>query len=120
MNHRKVSQLLDQWDELIDTSKKISLKKANSSMDIEGRIKRTTGKPVVFDSDMHDNQKNLQRLLCEEWPKMSRIINSQPMIMDGYAWIRKDYIDLYFEHYSLVIFKLRQSINKEEKGENRI
>ena len=113
MDKSKIKTLLNKWVELIDTSKQISIKKAsNAQGGLLGRIKRTTGKPVIFDSKTYDEQKTIQKSLCEELPKWADIITSQPQIMDGYPWIRKDFIELYFSHFDLVVEKLQRIVDQ--------
>jgi hypothetical protein len=108
----KVLGLLDQWDQLIEAGELASKLKAGKVKDgLNGRIHRTTGMPVVFDFETYNDQKNLQNELCQELPQFANLIRSIPEIMDGYAWARRDFIELYFSHYQLVIQKIRKLIN---------
>lgn len=109
MNTLDVQQLLDQWEVLLDVGKKIAIEKANINKDgLQGRITRTTGVPVVFDFGTYQVQNRLQICLCRKTPQFTNLICSQPELMTGYAWIREDFIDLYFEHYCIVVEKLRR------------
>lgn len=113
MNETKVRQLIDEWDKLLENGEKTAKVKASKNRDgLEGRITRTTGMPVIFDSDTFDRQNNLMAKLCLELPQFRNLIASQPEIMDGHAWIRDDFIGLYFEHFRIVISKLRQFTNQ--------
>lgn len=113
MNKTKVDQLLDTWITTIkigELSSTIKAKKGPGG--INGRIKRTKGNPVIFDATYHSDQKIIQDNLCKELPKLSDIIRSEPEIMDGYAWTRKDFIFLYFSHFKMVVEKLKKIINQ--------
>lgn len=109
MNKVKIKILLEQWTDLINIGEQISKEKASKNADgLSGRIRRTTGKPVVFDSETHEDQRAIQNLLCKELPQWADLIHSQPAIMDGYAWTRNDFIDLYFEYFRFVVSKLQR------------
>lgn len=113
MNNVSVMQLLDQWYHLLNTGEKASKRKAmQNTGGLIGRIQRTTGSPVIFDSDTCEKQRKIQSDLCKELPKFADLIRGEPEIMDGYAWTRKDFIELYFEHYRIVIEKLKRLIKE--------
>lgn len=109
MNGKRVQQLISRWYNLLEVGEKTAKTKASQNRDgLRGRITRTTGMPVIFDSDTLESQKHLQAELCIELPELTNLINSQPEIMDGYAWIRDDFIELYFRHFRIIIEKLRR------------
>ncbi len=114
MNKNKVSKLLYRWHTVIDAGEKISKKKAERIIDggLTGRIKRTTGQPVVFDIETYEYQKSIQNDLCKELPQWSDLIHSKPEIMNGYPWIRRDFIELYFGHFRLVVEKLKRIVDQ--------
>jgi hypothetical protein len=113
MNNKAVKELLKQWIDLLVYGKKTSKEKAESNPGgIDGRIRRTTGRPVIFDSEYHAKQLTLQDSLCKELPQWADVISSQPEIMDGYEWTRKDFIDLYFGHFLVVIEKLNRIVKQ--------
>jgi len=94
---------------MLDIGEHQSKEKANKNHGgLMGRIKRATGQPVVFDSDSYQNQKEIQKSLCNELPELSDIIRSVPEIMDGYHWTRNDFIELYFEHFRIVVEKIQR------------
>lgn len=112
MDKTKVQKLLKQWTALIENGECISKTKAEKNTDgLMGRIKRTTGQPIIFDLETHENQKEIQNSLCQELPQWSDLIRSQPEIMDGYSWTRSDFIELYFGHFKLVVEKLKRIID---------
>lgn len=114
MNKTKIQSILSQWTALIKHGERVSIKKANESPGgLRGRIKRTTGKPVIFDLQTYERQQAIQNSLSQELPKLTELINSQPEIMDGHSWFKEDFIDLYFKHFSLVVEKLQRIIDKE-------
>lgn len=111
MNKTRIYELLGDWKLLIRTGENISKAKAEKiDGGLTGRIRRTTGGPVVFDLETYENQKRIQDALCQELAQWSDVIRSQPMIMDGYPWTRNDFIELYFNHFRLVIEKLNRII----------
>jgi hypothetical protein len=115
MDESAVYSLLRQWSTNIGIGECASKEKARKSKDgLEGRIKRCVGNPVVFDLDSHCDQKAIQKKLCEELPELADVILSTPEIMDGYSWTRSDFIDLYFEHYRLVVEKIGQILAKSD------
>ena len=115
MNNAKVRKLLEQWSDAIKDGECASISKATTNEGgINGRIKRTTGQPIIFDEHMYDNQKNIQNSLCKELPQWGDLIRSIPELMDGYAWTRKDFIELYFEHFRLVVEKLTKIVNQSD------
>ncbi len=112
MNKNKIHILLNRWTMTVDAGIEISKEKARKSLGgLYGRIKRTRGRPVVFDCETYNEQKDFQNQLCGELPQWADVIRSEPEIMDGYAWTRADFIDLYYSHYIVVIERLRRIIN---------
>lgn len=110
-----VKKLLLEWEELIVDSKKACLKKANQTVGGSyRRIKRTSGKPVVFDFKTYKEQQKIQQTLCSELPEWSDLIRSEPEIMNGYSWTTKDFIDLYHSHFTVVVEKLGRIILQQD------
>lgn len=115
MNETKIMELLNEWEELLVYNKDIWIDKVSAMADgLDGRLKRTNGHPVVFDADNCERQQRFQGLLSQELPELMVIIHSVPDLMDGFAWTRGDYIDLYFEYYQMVIEKLRRHVQKNQ------
>jgi len=109
VSKQNVQVLLEQWKKLIDIGEQVSIQKARRNKDgLKGRIRRTSGMPVIFAFDSYDKQRKLQNLLCKELPQFADLIRSTPEIMDGHPWKRKDFIELYFSHYRIVVEKLRR------------
>lgn len=116
MNKNKVQTLIRKWSGLIDVNEAISKEKADQNTDgLRGRIKRTIGTPIVFDLKTHKDQQKIQNALCQELPQWNSLINSQPEIMDGHAWLRGDFIELYAEHFRIVVEKLKRITDKRTK-----
>lgn len=113
MNETKVRALLERWSLVLLIGERASKIKAAKGCDgLETRIKRTTGEPVIFDFDTYEDQGDVQNSLCKELPQWGDVIRSKPEIMDGYAWTRGDFIELYYEHFRLVIDKLQRIVDK--------
>lgn len=113
MNEVKVQALLKQWEIILEIGEQAAKTTAEKSTNgLLGRIKRTTGQPVVFDLTSYEKQKIIQNDLCKELPRWADVIRSKPEIMDGYSWTRKDFIELYFDHFQLVIEKLKRVVEK--------
>lgn len=111
MNGIVVKELLIEWAELIEENKRACLKKAGKAINgLKKRIKRTSGKPVVFDFDTYEQQQRIQNALCKELPEWADLIRSEPEIMNGYSWTKKDFIDLYHSHFIIVVEKLNKII----------
>ena len=114
MNEIKVTKLLKKWSIILDIGECQAKEKAKKAKNgLMGRIKRSTGQPVIFDFLTYEKQKELQDNLCLELPEWSDIIRSTPELMDGFFWIRGDFIELYFEYFRLVIEKLERIIEKQ-------
>ena len=114
MNVVVVKELLAEWTELIVASEKACLEKAGRTSDgLSRRIKRTSGKPVVFDFKTYEQQQKIQDALCVELPEWSDLIRSEPEIMHGYSWTIKDFIDLYHSHFTIVVEKLSRILFPE-------
>lgn len=115
MNTIVVKELLAEWAELIVDSKKACRKKANQTAGgLHRRIKRTSGKPVVFDFRTYEEQQKIQKALCVELPGWSDLIRSEPEIMNGYSWTSKDFIDLYHSHFTVVVEKLGRILLQQD------
>lgn len=117
MNKTAVQNLLREWEICIRQGKLRSRQKAHQQKPdgLSGRLKRTVGKPVIFDFEAYSKQKEIQNSLCKEVPELESLIRSEPEIMDGYSWTREDFIDLYFRHFEIVIERIRR--NSENSGE---
>jgi len=112
MNKNKIVQLLNDWSKLLEIGIDIAKSKAaNGHGGLNGRIRRTTGCPVIFDFNTYSKQQKIQKSLCDELPNFEKLINSVPEIMDGYAWQCGDFIELYFNHYKIVVLKIKKAIN---------
>lgn len=120
MNKIIVRNLLKEWTTCIKQGKIRSRQKASQQKPngLNGRIKRTTGNPVIFDFQAHSDQNTIQNSLCKELPKLRDLIRSEPEIMDGYTWTRQDFIDLYFRHFEIVIEKIRRITEQKKSGDS--
>ena len=111
MNKTKIQELLTEWAILLTNGEKTSREKASKNTGgLSGTIKRTTGRPIIFDSDSHADQERIQTKLCKELPEWVVHIKSEPAIMDGHKWTRGDFIYLYYSHYQMVVEKLQKVI----------
>jgi len=109
MNVKEITKLIDLWRDIIDISEKTSKEKADKMVGgLMGRLKRTKGSPVVFDVDTFQAHKEIRKKLCRVMPEYAVMISAEPEIMDGYRWTRKDFIELYHEHFRMVVEKLKR------------
>lgn len=112
----KILELLCEWHKLMQRGEAKSISNAKEMKNgLRGRIRRTTGTPVVFDFETYQQQQKIQNTLCQQLPDLADLIRSTPEIMDGHAWTRKDFIELYFSHYRLVMQKIRRIISSRQK-----
>ena len=110
MNHESIEGLLTKWHGILIAAKmRIDSKIDQFSNGRDTRIKRTEGRPVVFDLRTAMQQKDIQDQLCVELPQLANVIRSEPAIQ-GYNWKVGDYVELYLQHYQLVIQKVREAI----------
>jgi len=111
MNKNKVETILSDWIIAIESGRSGSLHKIKRLPDgSHGRIKRTSGNPIVFDAKYHKNMGILRSQLCAELPHLADVIRSDPDLFNGFAWTRGDYVELYFSHYEMVIAKIRRAL----------
>lgn len=117
LNINRINHLLDIWSKLLIVGEELAqdkVTKSNGSLD--GRIKRTTGQPVIFDFETYKKQTRIQAELSTELPLLTDLINSQPAIMDGFSWTKRDFIELYFYHYNMVVQKLKDKVERKQYG----
>lgn len=99
--------LLDAWTEVIKTCAKDSTKNASRMKDgIDGLVIILDGRRVIFDYPSDKRQAEIQQKLCHLRPDLTVLIMSEPSIFDE-QWRIKDYLELCYNHYMTVIFKLR-------------
>ncbi len=75
---------------------------------LQTRIHKSSNRPIILDHITYRKQKKIQESLEKEIPHMKNIIYSEPAISD-YKWRVCDYIDLYYEHYIIVIHKINKA-----------
>jgi len=80
---------------------------------LDGRIPIKDNKRIIFDYPSDKRQTDAQQQLCYFRPDLTALITSEPQIDDG-EWKIEDYLELCYNHYLLVISKLRRIINEEQ------
>lgn len=105
-DRESVKSFLVVWEQLLETGRIASNKKQK---DPNKRIHRTTGSPIIFDRSSWKEQINIQKSLTHLMPEYKDLINSEPAL-NGYEWKTSDYIELFFDHYELVIYKLKEKL----------
>lgn len=111
MDKNRVRELLTKWAISLSNGRKKSIEKAEQNIGgLLGPIKRTKGSPIIFDFESFENQRVIKKQLSEELPEWSSLIASEPAIMDGHAWSRQDFIDLYYSHYDMILEKLQRIV----------
>ena len=113
---KATQQLLRVWSLLLVSGRASSNKSANTikKTDPEKRIHRITGPPVVFDRVFCGAQIELQKSLSILMPEHVELINVEPDL-NGYHWKISDYIELYFDHYELIVAKLKETFCAVER-----
>lgn len=109
MDETKIQIILKNWETAIELGRAEVLDKIKKLPNgLRGRIRRINGNPIVFGLKYHKNMTSIKNQLCAELPRLADIIRSDPDLLDGFAWTRGDYVELYFSHYEMVIEKIRQ------------
>jgi len=113
---KQIKILLEQWEDLLDNSHKKSCHNAKISYrNLNHKTQSPNNKPIIFDQDGYAKQTHIQAKLCSLLPDLKCIINAEPDIND-YNWKIGDYLELYFNHYRIIIQKIRKfGINSEKK-----
>lgn len=106
-----IEKLLIQWQKLLKLNARSSLEKASL---LKGGLKKRVkleGKIVIFDYPTVKIQSQIQKQLIELIPEHEALILSEPAILD-FDWKTEDYLELYANHYSLVVSKLLETVEK--------
>jgi len=106
-----VERLLEQWKIVLRLNAKNSLAKASQ---IKGGLKKRIkfeGKIIIFDYPTTKAQHQIQNELLRLMPELQALIVSEPAILD-FDWITEDYLELYNNHYNLVIEKISQVLGR--------
>lgn len=108
-----VKTLLEEWETVLKENLHRSSDNAiNQCGSLNNKIQDPKGECVIFDSKGYVKQTHIQGKLAKLLPNLRNIIYSEPNIND-YKWTIKDYLQLYFSHYTIVIEKIREfGINK--------
>ena len=111
INEVKIRVVLKDWKTAIELGRIEVLDKIKKLPNgLRGRIKRINGNPIIFGLKYHKDMIILRNQLCTELPHLADIIRSDPDLLDGFAWSRGDYVELYFSHYEMVIDKIRRAL----------
>lgn len=108
MNTEKytVGQLIAEWLKIIILGIQQSRENAKKMSDgLQTRIRPKQNKLKILDHKTHIRQKKIQEELAKKLPHLKELIYSEPAITD-HDWKVSDYIELYYEHYTIVIQKL--------------
>lgn len=105
-------QVLDRWQQINDLLKQNALQRCRRERkrpDVV-RVNIIRGQQIIqnFNRAGWDRQRQVQAQLTAEFPDFTEVINATPEI-DG-DWKLVDYLDLYHNHYDVVIEKLRPLI----------
>lgn len=106
-----IERLLVQWQKLLKLNAKASIEKASL---LKGGLKKRVkleGKVIIFDYQTIKIQKQIQNQLIKLLPKHETLIISEPAILD-FDWKVEDYLELYANHYNLVVLKLLEALEK--------
>lgn len=108
-----VENLLIQWRELLKLNAKNSKEKASRLKGGLGKRVQLNGRVVIFDYETIKTQNQIQKQLIELLPEHESLILSEPAILD-FDWKTEDYLELYANHYNLVVNKLLEVVGKVE------
>ena len=112
----EIQLLLDSWIEVVKTCAKESRKNASRMKDgLNGRVIIKDGKRIIFDYPSDKRQMEIQEQLRYFRPDLTNLIMSEPSIFDE-EWKVEDYLELCYNHYILVIEKIRKIINAEMRS----
>lgn len=101
-----VGKLIADWLEILIIGRQTAYKNAEAmSRGLNTRLKMKNSRPKILDHKTHLMQKNIQAVLVKKLPNLEHLICSEPAITD-HDWPAKDYIELYYDHYTIVIQKL--------------
>jgi len=101
-----VGKLIAEWLEVIISGAHQSRENAKKmSYGLQTRIRPKQNKPRILDHKTHIRQKQIQAALVKELPHLKNLIYSEPAITD-HDWKASDYIELYYEHFTIVVQKL--------------
>jgi len=106
-----IEKLLEQWKKLLKINAKNSIEKASR---LKGGLKRRVkleDKAIIFDYQTIKIQNQIQKQLIELLPEYEALILSEPAILD-FDWKTEDYLELYSNHYNLVVDKLLEVVGK--------
>jgi len=101
MNEFKVQQLLNKWYDLTAATHKSCLENTKQT----DRIIVQDNKIGVPDYAKQEQQKIVDEL-CQELPQLEELIRSEPYL-ENLEWKTMDCIEIVFNHYNLVIQKVR-------------
>lgn len=108
----KIMSLLDQWTIINALNAKHSREKAESlKSGLKGRIKLRDNRVIIFDYPTTKAQSLIQKQLSDLMPNLKSLIYSEPPIAD-FDWVVEDYLELYANHYNIVISKLKEFAKK--------
>lgn len=106
LKNSTVGELIAEWLKVIILGTQQSRANAKKMTDgLQTRIRPKQNKLKVLDHKTHIRQKKIQELLTKKLPHLKDLIHSEPAITD-HDWQASDYIELYYEHFTIVIQKL--------------
>lgn len=105
---QRVHALLDHWERLLTEYREVSLQNVcRIRGGPEAQVCEKESKPLVMDQRLHRAQQGIQTELASILTTHREIVWATPILPGD--WQALDYLDLYVEHYRLVIEKLRHT-----------
>lgn len=107
-----IEALLSCWEHLIEEDINIIHDKiSNLPGGLNGRLKKKVGSVAVFNAEGRKRLQDIRQIIATAFPEMKDLIMSDPdFLLNGHHWKRGDYVELYFEHYKILIDKIRQKM----------
>jgi hypothetical protein len=102
----EVQKMLKHWMDLLDEGQVNAVARARRMKHgLQTKVRDTAERPYVLDHKFDSSQRKMQQALERAMPQYKHIIWSTPAT-GGFEWKVGDYIELYFDHYRIVIQKL--------------
>jgi len=112
MNH--INDLLAEWNGLLRTYRE-EARKMMSDTECRRHGGLTKKDKTTVDAKFEHLHCIIRTKIAMLDPTLEPLVGSVPSIDIDYAWLWRDYVDMYCNHYEIVIEKVKKIISKTEK-----